>query len=1443
MWLSDTISVGVIALSLWGIYCIISSSRYKESSTKDGSLFVHLFIILLLWLLISFLSYPYSPKLVTCINVLFLSFGILLEYEFFANVLFHKPFKVAKYYYDEYLHSVIQYILDFAFKYVKLGADTLKKPIKAVGDGLEFVRKVFVMMCDKIIELKKFSIRCLQPPVIFISKTARDTRKQITNVSKSLLSNIMVRKVYVAEIISFLRPKITKVLQLVMFDFIDAVVCKNLLYFGRKVIVMCKRGINHTFHFVSSIVLSNLSHFLQKVGKIVLQIVSKLIELLKIYSNYFIKALCRFMNCIQVHVLSPCYNGVVLKIYHFGLEHVEYTQELAVFYLHVFSKKMLDQMTRVFDLIDKAVCKNLVYFGTKLIAVCSSGIIRIFNFVSIVLSNSLNYLKQLGTIFVKIKSNLIEWIKFYYNQFIHHVQRILLPCYDRVILKIYHCSLEHVQYIQTLVAFYWGMYSKMVLNLVSLIGKFLFEYCISITNFLTLIIASFYDKAFDLIGYFVKLSMYYYISYFANIVLSKQKVDVNINNRCAIVNYEYNFINICKYDKSQELKFEITINTKAFISNFIADIDGKIHHSETRKKQESLIQYQKAVKENKNAILISRPYPNIPNVFSIETNVSKNSKIKLIITIEQFIEKELNFNQLNVELLNPFLSYNINNVCKSINFNININERSGIYQFKLISPKNIKMNHNNDDDNDTKCSYSMNFDSGCDYSFNYNNESDACTELSFEYKLKGEENESTLLFDPRSETFCHLISNSNIMDGINITKDGLANGGKYLIARRIVLVIDKSQSMKGKKWEQTINATVTTLTNLLNNEWIFDKYSIILFNDNAYYKKMTPVNEKNILRSCKFLQNTLKYPNYPNGGTNINEALMRGLAVIKTDMKSNNNSNCNNNCNTSINDNNPLFINQMVLITDGQPTIGVTNTDNIIRNVTSLNQELNVEIFCFGICGINWINNLNYAFLRKLSTINNGFDVRINEMNTLNNLNKCFKILSNPLLHNLNIKYELATAKNTKAGNISIDDVTKQSFKTLYYGNDLIVCGKLTNYKQFNDSENFKLNAIISAQSGHFVNKTNTSNNGNNSKSDTNCYQKINITRTMSFTIDDCVSNYISESNVNEIDNIEKIWAYLHLQKSYQMIAMNNKSGDNSNFYQMIQQQKMNKKLVDLSLKFNFVTPLTNMIVVENEMDEKKLTQTDNENDTGSDNEGEGKIQSKIEKSIKLVVVGDSNCGKSSLLQGYVNMNSKYKVSSLQLPNGDLYRKNVSIDSKSNQFDLTLRLFDTPKGVVKYGNFCLPSFYCRNANGIIFVCSMDNITSQHNIEKWMKSIYFNNININDDSIKPILIINKCDLVDNEKKKQEIMHNVKDLSEKLGVEYFFTSAKQNINVNNPFQSILESICQSHCNDNGNSNCNSYLHPQHESAVNSSPARAQRGIIVECDSAPCKKAACC
>jgi len=127
----------------------------------------------------------------------------------------------------------------------------------------------------------------------------------------------------------------------------------------------------------------------------------------------------------------------------------------------------------------------------------------------------------------------------------------------------------------------------------------------------------------------------------------------------------------------------------------------------------------------------------------------------------------------------------------------------------------------------------------------------------------------------------------------------------------------------------------------------------------------------------------------------------------------------------------------------------------------------------------------------------------------------------------------------------------------------------------------------------------------------------------------------------------------------------------------------------------------------------------------------------------------------------------------------ECFEKDKYIDNKK----LLIKIWDTA-GQEKFSSVAR-SFYQR-AHGIIVACSLDNKGSFYNLKNWLKNIRENSA---DDSIQLIIIANKCDLIE---EREVTNSDLENLATDLNVAYYETSAKDNINIDEAFNNIIEKV---------------------------------------------------
>ena len=160
---------------------------------------------------------------------------------------------------------------------------------------------------------------------------------------------------------------------------------------------------------------------------------------------------------------------------------------------------------------------------------------------------------------------------------------------------------------------------------------------------------------------------------------------------------------------------------------------------------------------------------------------------------------------------------------------------------------------------------------------------------------------------------------------------------------------------------------------------------------------------------------------------------------------------------------------------------------------------------------------------------------------------------------------------------------------------------------------------------------------------------------------------------------------------------------------------------------------------------------------------------------FKLLLVGNASVGKTSLFFRFIN--NKFLNS---------YSSTIGVDFQTKIYEhkgykIKLQIWDTA-GQERFHS--ITSNYFHGADGILFIYDITNINSFEGVKDWIKeSEEFDN------NIQKILLGNKCDLSDTrevQKEDAEIFCNEKK------IDFFETSAKENINLDEAFKKMVELI---------------------------------------------------
>ena len=166
---------------------------------------------------------------------------------------------------------------------------------------------------------------------------------------------------------------------------------------------------------------------------------------------------------------------------------------------------------------------------------------------------------------------------------------------------------------------------------------------------------------------------------------------------------------------------------------------------------------------------------------------------------------------------------------------------------------------------------------------------------------------------------------------------------------------------------------------------------------------------------------------------------------------------------------------------------------------------------------------------------------------------------------------------------------------------------------------------------------------------------------------------------------------------------------------------------------------------------------------------------------LKILIIGDSNVGKTSILLQYTS--NFFQETHIATIGVEFKLKEIMLDN----IEYKLNIWDTAgqerfKAITK-------SFF-KAADGIVFVYDVTNKPSFVNIKNWIKDA---ESKAND--FKIIIVGNKIDLNDS---REVSFEEGKNLAKKKNCPFFESSAKDKINIDEIFITLLEEILKAQKN---------------------------------------------
>ncbi|XP_053114683.1 inter-alpha-trypsin inhibitor heavy chain H2 isoform X2 [Hemicordylus capensis] len=464
-----------------------------------------------------------------------------------------------------------------------------------------------------------------------------------------------------------------------------------------------------------------------------------------------------------------------------------------------------------------------------------------------------------------------------------------------------------------------------------------------------------------------------------NIILHSYKVQSTITSRLANTMVQTTVENVARHP--QNLVFDVQIPKGAFIHNFTMNINGITFTSSVKEKSAARSQYAQAKAKGKAAGILRSNALDMEN-FKAELNVPGGTKVRFEIHYQEPIRRKLSTYEHIVPVQPARLA-------KRLEVDIRIIEPQGI---SFVHAPNALGDQFSDATTTSK--------------------GDRKAHVSFK---------PTVAQQRKCPNCSATAVDGNFVVTYDVNRDKASEleifNGYFIhyfapenldpLPKNILFVIDVSGSMWGLKMRQTVEAMKTILGDLRSD----DQFSVLDFNHNVrcWRDSLVQASKSQTEAAKKYVEGI-----HPNGGTNINDALLRAIFIL-------NEAN-----NMGMLD--PNSVSMIVLVSDGDPTVGELKLPTIQKNVKKSIQN-DLSLFCLGI-GFD----VDYDFLKRLATENNGMAQRIfGNQETSSQMKNFYNQVSTPLLKKLEFNYPHGM----------VSDVTHNSFQNYFGGSEIVVAGKV----------------------------------------------------------------------------------------------------------------------------------------------------------------------------------------------------------------------------------------------------------------------------------------------------------------------------------------------------------------------------------------------------------------
>src|SRR5256884_973405 len=240
-----------------------------------------------------------------------------------------------------------------------------------------------------------------------------------------------------------------------------------------------------------------------------------------------------------------------------------------------------------------------------------------------------------------------------------------------------------------------------------------------------------------------------------------------------------------------------------------------------------------------------------------------------------------------------------------------------------------------------------------------------------------------------------------------------------VIPKDVAFVLDTSGSMAGQKLEQAKKALLFCVENLNDD----DRFEIIRFSTETelLFNKLAEASKANRARADDFIRDLKAI-----GGTAIDDALRKALALLPGSSRREEGHSSKSEIDNPKSETGRPFL--VIFLTDGLPTIGITDENQIVGNVKQ-NSDGNVRVFCFGIG-----HDVNTHLLDKITEETRAFSQYVLPEEDIEvKVSNFFAKIKDPVLTDPTLSF---------TGDIRVTKLYPSPLPDLFKGEQLVLAGR-----------------------------------------------------------------------------------------------------------------------------------------------------------------------------------------------------------------------------------------------------------------------------------------------------------------------------------------------------------------------------------------------------------------